>query len=66
MATQLAEADLIDPRVRRRATTHVQAANDPDEIDGRQWRNPARGILTAMLISAPIWALIAYALYQWG
>ena len=63
MATQLADAALIDPRTIQqpagRSVTGYDSEAMPD--DGRL--TAARGIVTAVLISTPFWALIAFTVY---
>jgi hypothetical protein len=63
MATHLAEADLVDPGMVHGATGRPQPADDNDLTEDDERSTAARGIVTAALISAPFWALFAFALY---
>jgi hypothetical protein len=63
MATYLVETELGDPRLvrKREARTNTVAEfRRPAETQG----SPARGILIALAISAPIWALIGCTIYM--
>ena len=62
MATYLAELDLVDPQSIRRARTPPKFAarfRSTASTEG----SPARGILIALSISAPFWALIGLTIY---
>lgn len=61
MSSQLADAMLIDPLTAREAVQHPAASLGNVE-DGQEIR-VARGIMTAMLISAPFWALVGFTVY---
>ena len=63
MATHLAEADLTDPRVRQGATAGLLTPDYRDESDDAEQPSPVRGIRTAILISMPFWALVAFTVY---
>jgi hypothetical protein len=60
MGTYLAEAELVDPRL-----VHRPEAPPSTEYDGTAETegSPVRGILIALWISAPFWALIAFTIY---
>jgi hypothetical protein len=62
MATFLAEAELADPRRAHDPTVCPPITFDSDTI-GDPGRSVGRGIITAVLISTPLWALIAFTIY---
>jgi hypothetical protein len=63
MATQLADAERIDVRVLHDAAVHPFLGCDADAADGDERTPAARGILTAVLISTPFWALAGFTMY---
>jgi hypothetical protein len=63
MATQLAEAALIDPRLVHEAPVRPPATYDSNAAQDDDRTTPGQGIVVAMLISVPFWALIAFTIY---
>jgi hypothetical protein len=62
MATQVSDADLIDDRIVNQTVVSPRITYDSDLIHDAG-RSTARGIMTAVVIAAPCWVLIAFALY---
>ncbi|MDB5400545.1 MAG: hypothetical protein JWQ55_2563 [Rhodopila sp.] len=63
MATQLAEAALIDPRLVHEAAARPPATYDSNATQDDDRTTAGQGIAVAMLISVPFWALIAFTIY---
>ncbi|WP_428483593.1 hypothetical protein [Rhodopila sp.] len=70
MSFMAADAHVTDVSPSRNPTQVVQAAEAPGQVDDGaplldddHRANPSRGIVLALLISLPIWALIALAAY---
>ncbi len=63
MATQLADAELLDPPKDHPPIARSQTIFEPyvAEEEGRSLAS--RGIVIAMLISLPFWALIAFTIF---
>ena len=63
MAIQMADSALLDRRINREASDHapVSYVSDPTEHDDQT--TAGRGIVTAVVISTPFWALIAFTIY---
>lgn len=62
MATQLADRELVDTRTQPAAPASSAAMFDSIEDDGRL--TAARGIATGVVISLPLWVLIAFTIYM--
>ena len=61
MATRLAEAD--HPRMVHEAGGHALVTPDSDAADDDERPTAARGIVAAVLLSAPFWALFAFTIW---
>ncbi len=62
MAIQLADVELLDPRLRQEALLRPgDNGREVGEDSGRL--APSRGIMIAVLLSAPIWAVIGITIY---
>jgi len=60
MGTYLAEAELVDPRLVHQPEARPSTAyHGTADTEG----SPVRGILIALSLSAPFWALIAFTIY---
>ncbi len=63
MATQFADAALIDPGTLHDAAGRPVTGYDSDPMPSEGRLTAARGIVTAVLIAAPFWVLIAFIIY---
>jgi hypothetical protein len=64
MVMQLAEQELVEPRTVPEAAASPSAATAPDPIGENEHQAVARGIMAAVLISTPFWALLAFTIYM--
>lgn len=63
MATQMADADLLDPPMVPAEVVPPQTAIDSHGAEDEGHFLAPRGIIIAMLISLPFWALIAFTVF---
>jgi hypothetical protein len=63
MAAQLADAELIDRRIIHEMVGDAPVAYGSDTVEDNDRTTAVRGIATAVLISTPFWALIAFTIY---
>jgi hypothetical protein len=63
MAIQLADVELDGPRAVQEVPARPLAAFDSTTVDDNEGVMGGRGIVAAVLISAPFWALLAFTLY---
>ncbi len=63
MAAQLVNAELADRRPVSKAVDELPATYSSNPTDGSNRITAARGLVTAMMISMPFWALIAFTIY---
>jgi hypothetical protein len=61
MSTQLAQLELAPPVTSETTPRHV---TEDDALDAEYQTGVARGIINAVLIAIPFWALVAFGLYQ--
>ena len=64
MAIQLADAALIYPGTVHQSMAPPVTGRDIDPMADDDRLTVARGIGTAVLISAPLWALVAFTVYS--
>ena len=62
MATYLAEAELVDPQTVHKPQARPNIAAEFHSTAPTEG-SPTRGILIALSISAPFWALIGFTIY---
>ena len=63
MAIQMADSALLDHQMVHDAVDHVPVTYITDPIEDHDRTSAVRGIMTAMVISAPFWALIGFTIY---
>ena len=63
MASQLADAELFDPQVVDTAVVRPPTVHDNHTAEEEGPSMASRGIVIAMLISLPFWALIAFTIF---
>lgn len=63
MITQPAEIELVEPRTVNEAVAHSRSPFAVDLSDDNEQAVPGRGIIAAVLIATPFWALLAAAAY---
>ena len=59
----MSDSDLIDNRMVHETVVRPLIPDD-NEVAADSGRSTARGIMTAVVISASFWALIAFAIYR--
>jgi hypothetical protein len=61
MSTQLAQLELAPPVTSETTPRHF---TEDDVLDAAYQAGVARGIINAVLIATPFWALVAFVLYR--
>jgi hypothetical protein len=64
MSTQLAEAELTDLATVEDVVRRAAAEFGEDNTGDERQMSAARGIVIAMLISLPFWALVVFTVYM--
>jgi hypothetical protein len=69
MEMQLSDADLIETAMVQDVVvcplaTYEDKATCKDKSEHDSGRSTARGIMTAVVIAAPFWALVAFTIYM--
>jgi hypothetical protein len=62
MEMQLSDADRIETAMAPDAVLRPRATYE-SKVEQDSGRSMARGIMTAVVIAAPFWALVAFAIY---
>jgi hypothetical protein len=62
MEMQLSDADRIETGMAHDAVVRPRATYE-SRVEHDSGRSTARGIMTAVVIAAPFWALVAFAVY---